>query len=542
MNPFFLLTVAVAISMLVIPLAWRLAPRLGLVDMPDARKVHNLPVPRVGGWGITIGSVLPLLLVFSVDPLLQSYLIATLTLFLFGIWDDARQINHWWKFTGQFLAVGIIVYHGDLYVARLPFFDGDALGVTAGKAFTLMAMVGLTNAMNHSDGLDGLAGGESLLSLIAIAILGYAVSDPLVVSVALATIGGILGFLRYNSHPARVFMGDGGSQVLGLTLGFLAVYLTQRAAPAMSAALPLLLFGVPVADILAVLYQRASGGLNWFRATRNHAHHRLLDLGFSHYETVVIIYSLHAALVICAVLMRYALDLQVCLTFALVIVASYALLVIAERRHWTFGARPHRDARLATLLSRLRLDRLQDTATRTVMAALIPAFTLTALLWVAEIPRDFGVMAGVLLLALAAGMLLRRATGPVLARAATYVTALFSCYLLIHYPGAAAPTAHMLATVAIVVLAIAIGLHIRCTTAERFRTTPTDFLIVFGMLTLMVLGQINLESRTTVDLVIFSTVLLYGSEILIGQATRRRTLLLTSSCATLLIIAVRGLS
>ena len=541
MNPFFLLTVAVAISMLVIPLAWRLAPRFGLVDMPDPRKVHSVPVPRIGGWGITIGSLVPLALAFHLDPLLQSLLIGTVTLFLFGVWDDARQINHWLKFAGQFIAVGVIVYYGDLYVTRLPFFEGDVLSAAFGKPFTMFAMVGMINAMNHSDGLDGLAGGESLLSLIAVAILGYSVSDTVMVGISLAMIGGILGFLRYNSHPARVFMGDGGSQVLGLTLGFLAVYLTQRSGAAMSAALPLLLFGVPVADILVVLYQRATGGMNWFRATRNHAHHRLLDLGFSHYETVVIIYTLHAALVVAALLLRYALDAIVVGVFALVIGALYVTLIVAEQRHWRLATRAPRLSRLGAFIARLNLEQALREITLLLIAILIPAFTLLAALRTARVPQDFGIVAVLLGAGVLGALALRRAAGPMLLRATSYVAALFSAYLLIHFPGAHGAGDRAVALTVIVVLAVAVGAHIRVTSEERFRTTPTDFLIVFGMLALMVLGLINVDSRDTVDLVIYATVLLYGSEVIIGQATRHRAALLVVTLATLLLLGWRGL-
>lgn len=123
MNPFFQLTLAVLISMLIIPLVRRFAPRLGLVDMPDPRKVHTVPIPRVGGWGITLGTLLPLVLVLKLDPLVQSFLIGCLTLFAFGIWDDARTISHWKKFIGQLVAVGTVVYYGDLWVSRMPFIE-----------------------------------------------------------------------------------------------------------------------------------------------------------------------------------------------------------------------------------------------------------------------------------------------------------------------------------------------------------------------------------------------------------------------------------
>src|SRR5262245_27681717 len=127
MRAFFLLILAVVVSMLVIPLAMRLAPRLGMVDKPDPRKVHREPVPRVGGWGIVAGCLLPLLMLDSSDPLRRAYVAGSLVLFLFGTWDDARKIGHWPKFIGQIAAAAIVVFWGDLYVTRLPFVDGDVL-------------------------------------------------------------------------------------------------------------------------------------------------------------------------------------------------------------------------------------------------------------------------------------------------------------------------------------------------------------------------------------------------------------------------------
>src|ERR1044072_9281824 len=108
MNGFFVMTLAVALSMMLIPVAKRLAPKLGMVDMPDPRKVHSAPVPRVGGWGNTLGSLVPLVLAFQSDPLLQSFAAGGLILFAFGLWDDAKQVGHWTKFVGQLLAAGLV--------------------------------------------------------------------------------------------------------------------------------------------------------------------------------------------------------------------------------------------------------------------------------------------------------------------------------------------------------------------------------------------------------------------------------------------------
>src|SRR5262249_553564 len=153
-------------------------------------------------------------------------------------------------------------------------------------------------AINHSDGLDGLAGGETLLSLFGIAYLAYLAQDPMLALMCFAVLGGIFGFLRFNTHPARVFMGGAGSQFLGFPLGPFVVALRTQSSPGLSMALPLLLLGLPVIDILAVFYLRATSGMNWFRATKNHVHHRLLELGFDHYQAVVAIYALQTAFIV----------------------------------------------------------------------------------------------------------------------------------------------------------------------------------------------------------------------------------------------------
>jgi UDP-GlcNAc:undecaprenyl-phosphate GlcNAc-1-phosphate transferase len=541
-NEFFLITLAAAVSMLIIPVAWRVAPRLGMVDMPDARKVHAAPVPRVGGWGISVGCVLPLLVIFSSEPVILSYVIGVAVLFLFGLWDDARQIGHWPKFVGQIVAVGVVVYYGDLYVARLPFLVGVVLGPALGKLFTMFALIGVINAVNHSDGLDGLAGGESILSLIAMAFLGFAVDNSLVVGIALTTIGGTIGFLRYNTYPARVFMGDCGSQVLGFTLGFVAVYLIQVANPVLSAALPLLLLGLPLADILAVLYQRIKGGMNWFRATRNHVHHRLLDLGFSHFETVVVIYSIQATLVVAAVLLRYQLDYVVTAFYFAVVVMLFGTLTIAERRGWRVRDRgvalrgvlpgPLQSLREAQWLRRLPLA---------LVVVLVPAFMLLSAAWVATVPKDFGVIAAIMAIVLAREIWRRSAAASALVRGSIYVTAAFTVYLFTRFPNSYAMWVGHLVGPTMILLALAVAIFIRFYSERRFGTTPTDYLITFGALALAAFNSAGDATGITVQFVSYVIVLFYGCEVIIGRIASRWHILNWSTLATLLIVASRGL-
>lgn len=540
MNPFFLLAVGVAVSMLVIPLAIRLAPYMGMVDLPDPRKVHTTPIPRVGGWGIVLGSLAPMVITLPFDPLLQSFVIGTLILFLYGMWDDAKQISHWAKFSGQIFAVAVVVYYGDLYVHRFPLM-AEALNPTIGKPFTMFAMIGMINAVNHSDGLDGLAGGESMLSLIAIAYLGYLVDNTVVIALAFASMGGILGFLRFNTHPARVFMGDSGSQYLGFTLAFLAVYLTQVAHPTLSSALPLLFLGLPISDIIAVLFQRIKARMHWFKATRNHVHHRLLDLGFDHYETVVIIYTIQLSLVVSAVLLRYQSDFLVATTYFGVMIALFAGLILAERHRW----RAHRlgtQSWLANIVRAMKSNPIVQRIPIRIISFCIPAFMLITAAWVYEVPRDFGIVTGVLTVIVAIEIIWNRAVNSVLLRAAIYVTTVFAAYLFIGYPGPAEyldPS--LVGGILIGVLALSVAVYIRFS-GTNFGTTPTDYLIVFGVIAFAAFGNTNAEARDTVELVIYSIVLLYGCETVIGQVTSRWHVLHLATMGSLLTMAVRGLS
>jgi UDP-GlcNAc:undecaprenyl-phosphate GlcNAc-1-phosphate transferase len=541
MNPFFQLALAVAVSVLVIPLVRQLAPHLGLVDMPDPRKVHTVPIPRVGGWGITLGILLPLVVGFKLDPLLQSFLIGCLTLFAFGIWDDARTIGHWSKFAGQLLAAGTVVYYGDLWVSRMPFID-NAIPAALGKPFTMFALIGVINAINHSDGLDGLAGGESILSLMALAILGYMSGDPLVLGISLATIGGIFGFLRYNSHPAYVFMGDCGSQVLGFTLGFLVVYLTQVANTAVSAALPLLILGVPIADILSVLYQRARGGMNWFKATRNHVHHRFMQVGFDHYETVVIIYSMQAAMVVSAVLARYQSDATVALLYASGIAVLFCALTVAEHRGWRVRRARGAESGLSRAITALKSSKAIRQVPLLAITAITTIMMLLSAVWVARVPSDFARAAAVLAVVPAVQLFWPRAVWPALLRLAIYATAIFPAYLLLSHPEAVPQGVQSLAIAVIAVLAVAIVMYVRFSPGQPFGTTPTDYLIVCGVLALIVYGSIEANSRNVVEAVLLATVLMYSCEVIIGttSGSSSRRLLQFSTLSTLVIIMVRG--
>lgn len=542
MTAMVLLAISTALSILLIPIATRLAPHLGMVDLPDPRKVHAKPIPRIGGIGITLGAWIPIAFFLPFDPLLQSFLIGAITLFLFGTWDDAKQLSHWVKFVGQFFAAGLVVYYGDLWVERFPFLGGQLLPESVGKPFTVFAIVGVINAINHSDGLDGLAGGETLLSLIVIGFLAYIVDDQLAVYLSCAIAGGILGFLRFNTYPAQIFMGDAGSQFLGFSLAFLVVYLTQVAHPALSPALPLLLIGLPIADINAVFYLRISGGMNWFKASRNHIHHRLLDRGFNHYETVILIYSAQALLVGSAVLVRYDADILVAVIFMLVVAIIFTGLSLAERQgfqvHSASGSsRPGRA--LVGIQIPPQLGNIASTAVTWLTGIIVVVGAIS----VSQIPQEFGWVAAVLFF-LCAGSIAAKPSdiGLMVLRGGIYVATLFVVYLTINFPSAEPISAHFLSAPIFILLAVILGIAVRLATERTFKTTPTDYLIVFGILTIGLFGREQFAARETSLLVIYSVIMLYAGELALRDTDGRINTLTICTLLGLGLIGVRGIA
>jgi len=533
------LIAALVLSMVIIPIMVRLAPRLGMIDKPDPRKVHATPIPRVGGVGIFFGTLIPIVLLLPIDQTLAAYLFGALVLFAFGVMDDCKELGHYVKFIGQFIAVIAVVYYGDVYVSLLPFMGGEPVSALVGKPFTVIAIVGMINAINHSDGLDGLAGGEALLSLGGIGYLAWLAGGMTVTMISLATAGGLLGFMRFNTYPARIFMGDGGSQFLGYTLGVLAVLLTQEVNPVLSPALPLLLLGLPIADILAVFAQRIYHKMNWFRASKNHIHHRLLDLGFHHYESVIAVYSVQALLVLCALIMPYAMDASILMTYLVVVSVVFVFLYLMESRGWRLRV-DHEDT---------ILDEVVKTATHSSVLLAIPfavvfygisAFLVAGALLSTTIPVDFTLAAAGLLVLLVLRLVKGARVWYFPLRLLAYVTVVFVVYLFNTYQPAQLSGIDPFTYVFFGVLVVAIALSIRLKDVGDFKVTPLDYLV-----TLMVIGIAALIREGAVDsgmmaIALKTLIMFYGCEVILNRMGTRWNMFTISILVSLLIISVRG--
>jgi UDP-GlcNAc:undecaprenyl-phosphate GlcNAc-1-phosphate transferase len=533
--------VAIVISMAIIPLMARLAPHIGTIDHPDPRKIHAVPIPRAGGVGIVLGALVPVAMWLPLDQLSGAFLFGALILLVFGVWDDIQELGHYVKFIGQFAAVIAVVYYGDLHVTSLPFMEAE-LPETTGKIFTVFAMVGMINAVNHSDGLDGLAGGTTLLSLSCIAYLAsMADADgSFVVLIALAVLGGIVGFLRYNNHPARVFMGDGGSQFLGFTAAFLAVYLLENVNTVLSRALPALILGLPIMDILAVFAQRVYHGMNWFRASKNHVHHRLLALGFDHYESVVIIYSIQTLFVISAIFLCYESDALILSIYFGVCAALFVFLTMAEHRRW----RAHRAGRVsefARIINTIKAHRRFITAPVQFIGVAVPVLFIAVSLLAKHVPEDIGLISAVMAGALVLYFVSRISVDSIIAQAVHYVTAASVIYLETRHLGENIPGFDAMQIVYFGILIVAIGLAIRYGEKSDFRTTPMDYLVVIIALTASFVMQSTPELAEVGLMAGKLIVVFYACELIVRRMRRKWSALNIATFVSLAVLAYRGL-
>src|ERR1700677_2236485 len=324
---------------MIVTMAWlpafvHLSKKWGIVDHPGVRKVHAIPIPRVGGLAMIIGVLVAAVIVVPLAPEDRYFLVAAGVLTVFGVLDDRFDLDYRVKLIGQLLAALIVVVAGDTRIYFLTFDDRVLLLQWISVPLTVFFLVGITNAINLADGLDGLAGGTTFLCLGALAMLAHSGGQSVPAALALTFAGAVLGFLRFNTYPASVFMGDAGSQLLGFAVGVLSLQATQSGDSAISAATPILLLALPILDTLSVMVQRISERRSPFSPDKNHIHHKLLAMGFGHHEAVMVIYVLQAALFLLAYFLRYESDLLILGVVTIFFALSITVFQTATRSGW----------------------------------------------------------------------------------------------------------------------------------------------------------------------------------------------------------------
>ena len=536
---------AMVLTMALIPALMRRAGAMHVLDEPAERKVHGRPMPRVGGIAMAVGVAVPMLLWLDLDRLTAAYLASALIVLLFGVWDDRATLSPGIKFLGQLIAVHIVVLVGGVEIHSLTFASRIELPEIIAAPLTAFFLLGVTNAINLSDGLDGLAGGTTFLCCAAIAVLSFGTDLTFVSTVAVVVMGSLLGFLRYNSFPARVFMGDGGSQFLGFTVGVLAVLLTQHEALPFSAALPLLLLGLPILDTLAVIAIRLREGRSPFSADKNHLHHRLLGLGFEHFEAVGVIYLLQGVLFLLAWQLRFHSDITIVATFLGFAAALLLALFVAEHRGWRWhglGAFRLGTTRVGEILLRLKQPRRIPRWTAIVVMGCILLYLAGVAIAVGPVGKDIGWLAVGLCTVLGLAILQRSEMPGMTAvtQGALYVAVVMAVYL--DHVAVDLPKPFLVAKLAIFpVLTVAVVLRLRLSRERRFEVTPLDLLVIFVALALPNLPGLRGTPSNLGFSVAKLVVLFYALEMLAGHSARTKAWLWRSGAVFLAVLAVRGL-
>ncbi|MDY6988805.1 MAG: MraY family glycosyltransferase [Thermodesulfobacteriota bacterium] len=469
------------ITLSLIPLFTKLAVRVHAMDVPNHRKVHPYPVPKSGGLAMALGAVVPVLLTAHGDPFLTAVVVGAGIVVLFGLIDDFRSLGYKAKFTGQIAGALVVVFYGGVKITSLGMLlpEGAVLPDWVAVPFTLLVIVGVSNAINLADGLDGLAGGICLLSFICIGYLAYMGEHVSIALLSVAMAGAIFAFLRYNTHPATLFMGDAGSQLMGFLAVTLCLGLTQDQGP-LSPVLPLILLGFPVLDTLTVMLERVAEGRSPFVADKNHFHHKLMRLGLYHTEAVFVVYVIQTLLVTSAFVFRFYSEWFLLMVYVLFSVAILAAFFYADKTGWKLARYDLLDVVIKGKLRVLKEKRILIRVSFKMVEIGLPVMLLFCCLLPANVPRNVGLLAWSFFGLTAAVLLVKRKWAGGMYRLSAYLLVPFLIYLAERYTvtwmSAQATMAYNLSFVALVLFVV---LTLKYTSRKKgFKTTPMDFLIL----------------------------------------------------------------
>jgi UDP-GlcNAc:undecaprenyl-phosphate GlcNAc-1-phosphate transferase len=289
------------------PLARRLAFRWKAIDLPGERKVHQEPMPRLGGLAVFGGFCVPWALFYLLDnrvtatfqnyeKLFLALMIGAGLMLLLGVADDVKGLNARQKFSFQIMTALALYFGGfQINLVSNPFGGSIQLGWLA-LPVSILWIVGVTNAINLLDGIDGLATGVTVCIALSLAVINIANDNIMVALLTLCLAGACLGFLPHNFSPAKIFLGDSGSLFIGLVLSCIGIISLFKVTTAAIVIVPLILFGIPLFDTTAVFFGRLVRGDPLFKADKTHLHHRLLHLGMNHRQASLLLYSVSAGL------------------------------------------------------------------------------------------------------------------------------------------------------------------------------------------------------------------------------------------------------
>ncbi len=543
------LLITMVITMILIPICKSAAVKYNAMDFPNPRKVHTQPMPKIGGIAMAVGALGPTALWATGCRSVSAVIIGAWIIVIFGILDDFKNLGYKGKFVGQVLAALVVIFLGGLKIKGvgnwLP--DGALLPDLIAIPLTLVVIVGVTNAINLSDGLDGLAGGNSLLIFICIGYLAYTglyrPENHFIMVLCAAIIGSIFGFLRFNTYPATVFMGDAGSQLLGFLAITLSLGLTQGNTP-LSPVLPLILLGFPVLDTLTVMIERILSRRSPFKADQNHFHHKLIRLGFFHTEAVVTIYLLTVFLVFVAFIFRFYSEwflLFFYIAFSGIIIGGF---VAANRTGWKLQRYTLIDSFIKGKLRIFKEKHILIKVSFQFVEYAVPLLLIFTSILPIRIPPYLSVISLFLaVIILWTSIFMKNWLTGVL-RLSFYLMVPFLLRLgqldMVSWMN---NNTILLYNLSFGVLALFVVLTLKFTRRQKgFKVTPIDFLILVIALVLPNLPDPQIQSNGMGFLATKIVVFFFSFEVLIGELRGKLTQLSMANVVALLVVSLKGLT
>ncbi|HGO3269511.1 TPA: glycosyltransferase family 4 protein, partial [Staphylococcus aureus] len=286
-----LVAVTMIVSLTITPIVIAISKRLNLVDKPNFRKVHTKPISVMGGTVILFSFLIGIWIGHPIETEIKPLIIGAIIMYVLGLVDDIYDLKPYIKLAGQIAAALVVAFYGvTIDFISLP------MGTTIHFGFlsipiTVIWIVAITNAINLIDGLDGLASGISAIGLITIGFIAILQANIFITMICCVLLGSLIGFLFYNFHPAKIFLGDSGALMIGFIIGFLSL-LGFKNITIIALFFPIVILAVPFIDTLFAMIRRVKKGQHIMQADKSHLHHKLLALGYTHRQTVLLIYSI----------------------------------------------------------------------------------------------------------------------------------------------------------------------------------------------------------------------------------------------------------
>ena len=296
-NVFIIVIVTFITSLILVPIVKKVAIHINAMDEPNARKIHKVPMPRLGGLAIYLAFLLGYILYGEVSTQMLSILIGSFLLILVGIVDDIKSVKARYKLIVQIIAASIVVLYGNLSFSEVSLLGYNIhFNAFFGSLCSIIFIVAITNAINLIDGLDGLAAGISSIYFLTISIIAFILNriGGLDVIISLIMLGSTLGFLFHNFPPAKIFLGDTGSLFLGFMISIIAL-LGYKVTTFTSLIVPIIILAIPIFDTIFAIFRRLLKGQNIGVADKEHFHHQLLKMKYSPTKSILIIYAIDIA-------------------------------------------------------------------------------------------------------------------------------------------------------------------------------------------------------------------------------------------------------